>query len=97
MDRDKRWERVKLAYDALVNGIGQKTTDWKSSVATAYAEGITDEFLKPIIITDEKGEACGNIKEDDVVICFNFRTDRCREITEIIYPAGSAGCRNEKA
>ncbi|MBK9319963.1 MAG: 2,3-bisphosphoglycerate-independent phosphoglycerate mutase [Bacteroidetes bacterium] len=84
MDRDKRWERVKLAYDALVNGIGQKTTDWKSSVATAYAEGITDEFLKPIIITDEKGEACGNIKEDDVVICFNFRTDRCREITEVL-------------
>lgn len=81
MDRDKRWERVKLAYDALVNGFGEETTDILSAVANAYANEITDEFLKPIINSGLKN---ASIKENDAVICFNFRTDRCREITQVL-------------
>jgi 2,3-bisphosphoglycerate-independent phosphoglycerate mutase len=81
MDRDKRWERVKLAYDALVNGIGEKTTDILAAIANAYGNEITDEFLKPIINSGIKN---ANIKENDAVICFNFRTDRCREITQVL-------------
>lgn len=84
MDRDKRWERVKLAYDALVNGIGEKTNSILQAVQRSYDNDITDEFLKPIIHTDEKGDPLSVIKEDDVVICFNFRTDRCREITQVL-------------
>jgi len=81
MDRDKRWERVKLAYDALVNGLGESSTDLLNSVKNSYEAGITDEFIKPIInqnLPDVK------IQEGDAVICFNFRTDRCREITEVL-------------
>lgn len=81
MDRDKRWERVKLAYDALVNGIGYKTNDMLAAVSKSYEEGVTDEFIKPII-NETLSDA--NIKEGDAVICFNFRTDRCREITEVL-------------
>lgn len=84
MDRDKRWERVKIAYDALVHGIGNKTMDWKKALSDSYAAGVTDEFVYPVIVTNEKEEAIGAIREDDVVICFNFRTDRCREITEVL-------------
>ncbi len=81
MDRDKRWERVQLAYDAMVNAKGITANDILAAVRNCYAEGLTDEFIKPIIntsITDTK------IKEGDVVISFNFRTDRCREITEVL-------------
>lgn len=81
MDRDKRWERVKIAYDALTAGIGEKTTSWKSAVEKSYADNVTDEFIKPIIVTDNQGIAIGNMEPNDIVICFNFRTDRCREIT----------------
>jgi 2,3-bisphosphoglycerate-independent phosphoglycerate mutase len=81
MDRDKRWERVKLAYDALVNGVGEKSDDVLKSVATSYQNGVTDEFLKPII--NSKAENA-TIKDGDAVICFNFRTDRCREITQVL-------------
>lgn len=81
MDRDKRWERVKLAYDALVHRTGSPSNDLLASVAASYNEGITDEFLKPIINTQTPS---GCIKEGDAVICFNFRTDRCREITEVL-------------
>jgi len=81
MDRDKRWERVKIAYDALVRGVGDRMKDWKEGVGTSYRSGITDEFIRPIVITGEDDLPCGNIAEGDVVICFNFRTDRCREIT----------------
>jgi 2,3-bisphosphoglycerate-independent phosphoglycerate mutase len=83
MDRDKRWERVKLAYDALVHGFGDASTNLVESIAANYANSITDEFLKPIInsnLTTEKR----TIKNGDVVIAFNFRTDRCREITEVL-------------
>jgi 2,3-bisphosphoglycerate-independent phosphoglycerate mutase len=81
MDRDKRWERVKLAYDALVNGIGEHTQDVLQSIEYSYSEGVTDEFIKPIICVDEKNQPLATIAEDDVVICFNFRTDRGRQIT----------------
>ncbi len=84
MDRDKRWERVHLAYDALVRGAGLHTTEPVAAIAASYAEGVTDEFIKPIIHTDEAGSPLAVITEGDVVICFNFRTDRCREITEVL-------------
>jgi 2,3-bisphosphoglycerate-independent phosphoglycerate mutase len=80
MDRDKRWERVKVAYDAMVNSIGTHTPDAIAAIEQSYAENVTDEFIKPIIIT-ENGAPVAAIKENDVVLCFNFRTDRCREIT----------------
>ena len=81
MDRDKRWERIKLAYDALVNGAGLLTDNIPGAVKASYESGVTDEFIKPIInadVTDTR------IKEGDAVICFNFRTDRCREITQVL-------------
>lgn len=83
MDRDKRWERVKLAYDALVNGTGEQSTDVIASIENSYAANVTDEFIKPIINT-KVAAGKGQIKEGDAVICFNFRTDRCREITEAL-------------
>lgn len=90
MDRDKRWERVKLAYDALVNGTGAKATDAIQAVENAYANNITDEFIKPTIITNEGQQALATIKEGDVAICFNFRTDRCREITQVLTQSDNA-------
>jgi len=81
MDRDKRWERVKLAYDGMVNGIGEKATDMLAAVKKSYAADVTDEFIKPII---NASIPVTSIKDGDVVICFNFRTDRCREITEVL-------------
>ena len=81
MDRDKRWERVKVAYDALVMGKGENSDDIFASVSKAYREDITDEFLHPIINTETPG---ARIKDGDVVICFNFRTDRCREIVQVL-------------
>jgi 2,3-bisphosphoglycerate-independent phosphoglycerate mutase len=84
MDRDKRWERVKLAYDALVNGIGEKSNHVLNSIENNYEEGITDEFIKPIINTISNGDPVTTIKEDDVVIFFNFRTDRGRQLTDAL-------------
>ena len=81
MDRDKRWERIRLAYDALVNGAGNKTDDMLRAVKRSYEVGITDEFIKPII---NQNLSTANINNGDAVICFNFRTDRCREITEVL-------------
>ncbi|MFM6926172.1 MAG: 2,3-bisphosphoglycerate-independent phosphoglycerate mutase [Ferruginibacter sp.] len=83
MDRDKRWERVKLAYDGLVNGIGEKTDDMLAAVKKSYEDGVTDEFIKPIIHSGIRYPA-SSIQDGDAVICFNFRTDRCREITEVL-------------
>lgn len=82
MDRDTRWERIKIAYNALVNGVGQTSDDILTSIQTSYDAGITDEFIKPII--NKKIVSKGLIKEEDAVICFNFRTDRCREITQAL-------------
>lgn len=81
MDRDKRWERVKRGYDLLVNGVGQRSTDMVGAIHTSYKNKITDEFIEPVVKVDPSGNAIGRIEEEDVVVCFNFRTDRCREIT----------------
>ncbi|AZA50439.1 2,3-bisphosphoglycerate-independent phosphoglycerate mutase [Chryseobacterium carnipullorum] len=88
MDRDKRWERVKLAYDAMVEGVGLQTTDALDAIKSSYDNNVTDEFLKPVILvkTTETGNVVpvAKIIDGDVVICFNFRTDRGREITEVL-------------
>jgi 2,3-bisphosphoglycerate-independent phosphoglycerate mutase len=84
MDRDTRWERVKLAYDLLTNGVGEHTTDPIAAIEKSYLEGVTDEFIKPIVVTDAAGLPTATIKPDDVVICFNYRTDRGREITSVL-------------
>lgn len=84
MDRDNRWQRVKIAYDAIVNGTGVLTDDIFSAVRKSYAEGVTDEFIKPIIRTGSDGKPLAVIAANDAVICFNFRTDRCREISRAL-------------
>ncbi len=81
MDRDKRWERVKVAYDQLVKGEGRKATDMIEAVQQSYDEGVTDEFIKPIVAIDEAGNPVGTIAPNDMVIFFNFRNDRAKEIT----------------
>jgi 2,3-bisphosphoglycerate-independent phosphoglycerate mutase len=83
MDRDKRWERVQLAYDCLVKGEGPVAISAIDSIKANYADNITDEFIKPTVLT-ENGAAIATIKDGDAVLCFNFRTDRCREITEVL-------------
>ena len=84
MDRDKRWERVKLAYDGMVHGEGEKTQNLLESIEANYDNGVTDEFIKPLIATDKNNEPIATIKDDDVVIFFNFRTDRGRQLTEVL-------------
>ncbi|HZY79143.1 MAG TPA: 2,3-bisphosphoglycerate-independent phosphoglycerate mutase [Cyclobacteriaceae bacterium] len=84
MDRDKRWERVKLAYDLLVHGVGEKSTDLIASVKRSYDANVTDEFIKPIVHVDKNGNPLATIAEGDVVLCFNFRTDRGRQITQAL-------------
>jgi 2,3-bisphosphoglycerate-independent phosphoglycerate mutase len=84
MDRDKRWERVKLAYDLLVNGEGEKTSDVLVTLQERYEKGETDEFLKPIVCQDENGNPKTTIQSDDVVLFFNFRTDRPRQLTTVL-------------
>ncbi len=84
MDRDKRWERVKLAYDLVVHGTGTATTDVVTSIANSYGNDVTDEFIQPLVAVDVNGEPLAVIQEDDVVIFFNFRTDRGRELTEAL-------------
>jgi len=84
MDRDKRWERVKKAYDLVTKGIGEKTNDAALSVLESYKKDITDEFIEPIVVVDETGNPLATIQNNDVVIFFNFRTDRGRELTEVL-------------
>ena len=84
MDRDKRWERVKMAYDQLVNGVGEKATDMVAAMQKSYDEDITDEFVKPIVNVDADGNAIGTIKPNDVVIFFNYRNDRAKELTIVL-------------
>ena len=84
MDRDKRWERVKVAYDLLVNGVGDAATDMVEAMQRSYDEGITDEFVKPIVRIDENGEVIGRIKPNDLVIFYNYRNDRAKEITIVL-------------
>ena len=81
MDRDKNYDRLKLAYDLYTTGKGEKATDILAAIQKSYADGVTDEFLKPVVMVDENGEPLAKIEEGDVVICFNFRTDRLRQTT----------------
>lgn len=83
MDRDKRWERIKLAYELLVNKQGEAVGDFPAALRESYEENVTDEFLKPMRNAELSGQK-GAIQAGDVVICFNFRTDRCREITQVL-------------
>ncbi len=84
MDRDNRWERVALAYHAMVDAEGTPTQDVLAAIQASYDAGVTDEFIKPIIATDANGKPLAKIQAGDVVICFNFRTDRGREITQAL-------------
>ena len=84
MDRDKRWERVKLAYDLLVNGTGTHTKDVVQSIKHNYLNNVTDEFMPPLVVSGDDDKPLATILEDDVVIFFNFRTDRGRELTEAL-------------
>lgn len=81
MDRDKNWDRLKLAYDLYTRGIGEKSTDILASVQASYDAGVTDEFIRPIVMVDKNGNPLATFEENDVVICFNFRTDRLRQTT----------------
>ncbi|ADY52588.1 phosphoglycerate mutase, 2,3-bisphosphoglycerate-independent [Pseudopedobacter saltans DSM 12145] len=81
MDRDNRWERVKLAYDVMVKAEGKKVQSVIEGIQQSYAEGVTDEFVKPMVVCDENGNPLAKIEDGDAVICFNFRTDRGREIS----------------
>lgn len=84
MDRDKRWERVKRAYDLLVHANGQTFSSATQAIEASYNNNLTDEFIEPSVIIDENGKPLTTIQANDAVICFNFRTDRCREITEVL-------------
>ena len=84
MDRDKRWERVKLAYDLLVNAAGTHSKNAVASINESYIKEVTDEFLQPLVMVDKNNQPLATIHEDDVVIFFNFRTDRGRELTEVL-------------
>ena len=84
MDRDQRWERVKLSYDVMVNGIGEKSHDATFSIQKSYDSDITDEFIKPIVMLDENEKPVAKIEKDDVIIFFNFRTDRGRQLTRVL-------------
>ena len=84
MDRDKRWERVKLAYDAMVHGEGEKSKDILAAIRKSYDNNVTDEFIRPIIHVGANNKPLATIEEGDLVICFNFRTDRGREITQVL-------------
>ena len=84
MDRDKRWERIKEAYDLLVHGKGEATTDVLAAIQKSYDEGVTDEFIKPIVVVDDAGKPLGKLEEGDVVVFFNFRNDRAKELTIVL-------------
>jgi 2,3-bisphosphoglycerate-independent phosphoglycerate mutase len=81
MDRDKRWDRIKKAYDLFVSGKGKPSQDVLQAIQESYDNGVTDEFIEPVVMVDEDNQPVGTINKDDVVVCFNFRTDRLREIT----------------
>ncbi len=84
MDRDKRWDRIKIAYDMLLEGKGASFKSAIEAIQASYDDNVTDEFIKPKVITDDAGKPLATVSEDDVVICFNFRTDRLREITTVL-------------
>jgi len=84
MDRDKRWDRIKLGYDLMVAGDGKHATDAIKAMEESYAEGLTDEFVKPTVFVDANNQPIGTIQEGDVVFCYNYRTDRLRQITTVL-------------
>ncbi len=84
MDRDKRWERTRAAYDLIVHGKGEKSTNASEAIQQSYDKGVTDEFIKPIVMTDAEGNPVATLKKEEVVIFFNFRTDRGRQLTEAL-------------
>lgn len=84
MDRDKRWERIRLAYDLLTEGRGKKAEDMVAALQESYDEGVTDEFIKPVVHVDEEGNPVGLIREDDVVVFINFRNDRARQLSIVL-------------
>ena len=84
MDRDHRWERTKRAYDTLVHSTGNQVNDFREAVKQLYKKGITDEFLEPIVLLDEKNDPVAAIEDQDIVLCFNFRTDRARQISSVL-------------
>jgi 2,3-bisphosphoglycerate-independent phosphoglycerate mutase len=88
MDRDKRWDRVKRAYDMLTQGAGSRAADPVAAVARSYEAGVTDEFIEPIVVADGRGEPAGSIRDGDAVIFFNFRADRARQITRALTDPG---------
>jgi 2,3-bisphosphoglycerate-independent phosphoglycerate mutase len=84
MDRDKRWERIKEAYDLIVGGKGAPTTSIIDGMQESYNAGVTDEFMKPVVVTDDQGKPVGTVKEGDVIVFFNFRNDRAKELTIVL-------------
>lgn len=84
MDRDKRWERVKLAYDVVVNNIGEKVSDISQAMQKSYDNDVTDEFIKPLVLTNDQNDPIAKINEGDIIVFFNFRTDRGRELTQVL-------------
>jgi 2,3-bisphosphoglycerate-independent phosphoglycerate mutase len=84
MDRDKRWERIKEAYDLIVKGIGKPTVNILEAMQESYDDGVTDEFMKPIVVTEKNGQPVGTIREGDVIVFFNFRNDRAKELTIVL-------------
>jgi 2,3-bisphosphoglycerate-independent phosphoglycerate mutase len=84
MDRDKRWERVKEAYDLLVHGKGRTATNMVTVLQESYDKGVTDEFVRPIVIVDEENQPLGTLREGDVVVFFNFRNDRAKELSMVL-------------
>ncbi len=91
MDRDKRWDRTRLAYDAMVNGQGRMTTDPVGAVRESYEQGITDEFVKPIVMAGADGRPVCPMRDGDAMLCFNFRSDRMRQIVGALMIDGFGG------
>jgi 2,3-bisphosphoglycerate-independent phosphoglycerate mutase len=96
MDRDKRWERIKLGYDAIVYGKEQQAKDATEAVEASYAEGVGDEFVKPVVLVDESGQPRGTISENDAIIFFNFRADRARQLTQALVEPDFNGFERER-
>ncbi|MCS6917936.1 MAG: 2,3-bisphosphoglycerate-independent phosphoglycerate mutase [Chitinophagales bacterium] len=84
MDRDNRWQRTRLAYDLLVHGLGEKARDPVTAIQQSYARDVTDEFIEPVVIVDGQDKPLATLQPGDAVLCFNFRTDRCRQITRVL-------------
>lgn len=95
MDRDKRWDRIQKAYDAFVAGKGKRVTDYMAALEASYESGVTDEFVEPIVVTDENDTPVGLVEDGDVIIFFNFRADRARQIARVFTDDGFDGFERE--